>query len=201
MSKWIGEASLTMRSPWRIVLSYRFYIGRASLCSPFYEVIGCIDEDLDPGRRQAHVRRARLLIPTRHTFVDKERRAIEVKPSNAVRSHNWLAPSAFVHQLTAAAASDTINITERAGRAAALLIAIHYVTGFGARQVEHGLPVAEPVARSLCIGNDSRSDCRWPPSSPRHELRSSRLLSDPSCGQSPSRLRHAAGSDQADRLT
>jgi hypothetical protein len=54
-------------------------------------------------------------------------------------------PGAFVYQLTAAAASDTINITERAGRAAALLIVSHYVTGFGARQFEHGLPLAEPT--------------------------------------------------------
>jgi len=79
-----------------------------------------------------------------------------------------------VYQLTAAAVLDTINITERAGRAAALLIVIHYVTGFGARQFEHGLPLAEPVARQLCMGNDGQSDCPWPPSSPRHELRSSR---------------------------
>src|ERR1035438_10172247 len=85
MTKWIGKASLTMRSPRRIVLSYRFHIGRTSLCSPFYEVIGRIDEDLDPGRRQAPVRRARLLILTRHSFVEEERRAIEVKPSNAVK--------------------------------------------------------------------------------------------------------------------
>ena len=72
MTKWIGKASLTMRSPRRIVLSYRFHIGRTSVCSPFYEVIGRIDEDLDPGRRQAHVRRARLLILTRHSFVEEE---------------------------------------------------------------------------------------------------------------------------------
>jgi len=81
MTKWIGKASLTMRSPRRIVLSYRFHIGCTSLCSPFYEVIGRIDEDLDPGRRQAHLPRARLLSLTRHSFVEKERRAIEVKPS------------------------------------------------------------------------------------------------------------------------
>ena len=61
MTKWIGKASLTMQPPRRIVLSYRFHIGRASLSIPFYEVIGRIDEDFDPGRRQAHVRRARLL--------------------------------------------------------------------------------------------------------------------------------------------
>jgi hypothetical protein len=85
MTKWIGKASLTMQPPRRIVLSYRFHIGRASLCSPFYEVIGRIDEDFDPGRRQAHVRRARLLILTRHSFVEKEWRAIEVKPGNAVK--------------------------------------------------------------------------------------------------------------------
>src|ERR1019366_9610265 len=85
MTKWIGNASLTMWPPWRIVLSYRFHIGRASLCSPFYEVIGRIDENLDPGRRQAHVRRARLLILTRHSFVEKERRVIEVEPSDAVK--------------------------------------------------------------------------------------------------------------------
>jgi hypothetical protein len=85
MTKRIGKASLTMRPPWRIVLSYRFHIGRASVCSPFYEVIGRIDENLDPGGRQAHVRRARLLILTRHSLVEEERRAIEVKPSNAVK--------------------------------------------------------------------------------------------------------------------
>ena len=85
MTKWIGKASLTMQPPRRIVLSYRFHIGRASLCSPFYEVIGRIDEDFDPGRRQAHVRRARLLILTRHSFVEIERRAIKVEPSNAVK--------------------------------------------------------------------------------------------------------------------
>ena len=62
MTKWIGKASLTMRPPWRIVFSCGFHVGRASSCSPFYEVIGGIDEDLDPGRCQAHVRRARLLI-------------------------------------------------------------------------------------------------------------------------------------------
>jgi len=84
MTKWIGKASLTMRPTWRIVLSYRFHIGCANLSSPFYEVIGRIDENLDPGGRQAHVRGARLLLLTRHSFVEKERRAIEVKPSNAV---------------------------------------------------------------------------------------------------------------------
>jgi hypothetical protein len=85
MTKWIGKASLTMQPPRRIVLSCRFHIGRASLCSPFYEVIGHIDEDFDPGRRQAHVRRARLLTLTRHSFVEKEWRAFEVKPGNAAK--------------------------------------------------------------------------------------------------------------------
>ena len=61
-----------------------------------------------------------------------------------------------MYQLTAAAVLDTINITERAGRAAALLIVIHYVTGFGARQFEHGLPLAEPVARQPCKRNGNR---------------------------------------------
>jgi hypothetical protein len=85
MTKWIGKASLTMQPPRRMVLSCGFHVGRASLCSLFYEVIGGIDEDFDPGRRQAHVRRARLLILTRHGFVEKEWRAIEVKPGNAVK--------------------------------------------------------------------------------------------------------------------
>jgi len=69
----------------RIVLSYQFHIGRASLCSPFYEVIGRIDEDFDLGRRQARVHRARLVIHTWHSFVEKEWRAIEVRPGNAVK--------------------------------------------------------------------------------------------------------------------
>jgi len=85
MTKWIGKASLTMRPPWRVVLAYRFHVGRASLCSPFDEVIGRIDENLDPGGRQAHGSRARLLILTRHGFVEEERRATEVKPSNAAK--------------------------------------------------------------------------------------------------------------------
>jgi hypothetical protein len=45
------------------------------------------------------------------------------------------APSAFVYQLTAAAASETINITERAGRGAALLIVIQGGSGFPRPQV------------------------------------------------------------------
>ncbi len=89
MTKWIGKASLTMQSPRRIMLRPRFHIDRASLCSPFYEGVGRIDEDFDPGRRQAHVGRARLLILTRHSFVQKEGRAIEVKPSNTGRQGAW----------------------------------------------------------------------------------------------------------------
>jgi hypothetical protein len=61
-----------------------------------------------------------------------------------------------VYQLTAAAVLDTINITERAGRAAVLLIVIQCGTGFGARQFEHGLPLAEPVARQPCNRNGNR---------------------------------------------
>ena len=85
MTKWIGEASLTVRPPRRVVRADRFHVGRASLCSPFDEVIGRIDENLDPGGRQAHGSRARLLILTRHGFVEEERRATEVKPSNAAK--------------------------------------------------------------------------------------------------------------------
>lgn len=76
MTKWIGEASLTMQPPRRIVLSCWFHIGRAGLGGSLDEVIGRTDEDFDPGRRQAHVRRAGLLILTWHSFVEKEWRAI-----------------------------------------------------------------------------------------------------------------------------
>ena len=83
MTEWIGKTSLTMRPPRRVVLSCRFHVGRASLGSPFDEVIGRVDENLYPGRRQAHRSRALLLILARHGFVDKERRATEVEPGNA----------------------------------------------------------------------------------------------------------------------
>src|SRR5664279_3379267 len=81
MTEWIGEASLTMWTPWCIVLNHRFHLGRASLSRPLYEVIRRSDEHFDPGRRQAHVRRARLLLLARHSFVEEEWRAIEVEPS------------------------------------------------------------------------------------------------------------------------
>src|SRR6478735_8891087 len=50
-------------------------------------------------------------------------------PATPPRSHNRPAPSAVVYHVTAASLSDTINITERAGRTAALLIVIEDGTG------------------------------------------------------------------------
>ena len=85
MTKWIGKASLTVRPPRRVVRADRFHVGRASLCSPFDEFIGFIHEHLDPGGRQSHRCRARLPILARHGFVDEERGATEVKPSNAAK--------------------------------------------------------------------------------------------------------------------
>src|SRR6478735_8014737 len=50
-------------------------------------------------------------------------------PATPPRSHNRPAPSAVMYHVTAAAPSDTINITERAGRMAALLMVIEDGTG------------------------------------------------------------------------
>jgi hypothetical protein len=85
MTEWIRKASLAMRPPWSIVVRYRFHIGRSGLGSPFYEIVGRIDENLDPGGGQAHVCRARLLLLSRHSFMEKERRTVEVKPGNPTK--------------------------------------------------------------------------------------------------------------------
>src|SRR5688572_29611352 len=73
-------------------------------------------------------------------------------PATPPRSHNRPAPSTVVYHVTAASASDTINITERAGRAAALLIVLEDGTGHRPREFERGVPRcqrhpgAEPAA-------------------------------------------------------
>ena len=85
MTKWIGKTSLTVQPPWRVVRADRFHVGRASSSSPFDEFIGFIDEHLDPGGRQSYRCRARFPILARHGFVDEERGATEVKPSNAAK--------------------------------------------------------------------------------------------------------------------
>jgi hypothetical protein len=145
MTKWIGKASLAMQPPWRVVLSDRFHICRASLCSPFYEVIGRVDEDFDTGRRQAHLRRARLLILTRHSLVEKERRAIQVKPSNALKIPQLAGAK---RPCVPADGSGSVGHDQhhREGWARSRVAHSHsrYVTGFGARQFEHGWEISLP---------------------------------------------------------
>src|SRR6476660_4685291 len=85
MTKWIGEASLTVRTPRRVVRADRFHVRRAGLCSPFDEFIGFVDEHLDPGGRQSHRCRTRLPILARHGFVFEDPGATEVEPSNAAK--------------------------------------------------------------------------------------------------------------------
>jgi hypothetical protein len=141
MTKWIGKASLTMQPPRRIVLSYRFHIGRASSCSPLYDVIGRIDEDFDPGRRQAHVRRARLPILTRHSFVEKEWGAIEVKPGNAVKIPQ-LAGAKRLRVPADRGGSVGHDQHHREGWARSRVAHSHSLCHrFGARQFDHGLPL------------------------------------------------------------
>jgi hypothetical protein len=154
MSERIGKASLTMHPPRRVVIGKPFHVGRPSLSSPFDEYVGRIDENLDPGGRQAHICRARLLLLTRHSFVEKEDGAL-VESSNSVKVHNCSAPSASMYQLSAAVASATINITERTGRAAVLLIAFR-------------------IAQSSWWISPSRPTRRWssrPPARKRNLLR------------------------------
>ena len=86
MTKGIGKASLTMGTPLRVVVSCLFHIGRAGLHSALYELIGSGDENLDPSGCEACLSRAQLLPLTRHSFVEKECRATELKPSNAAQS-------------------------------------------------------------------------------------------------------------------
>lgn len=85
MTERIGKAALTMWSPRRVVLSDRFHIDGSRLCSPCNEFIRRIDEDLDPRRRQTHGGRTRLLLLARHSLVQEERCAIQMKPGDAVK--------------------------------------------------------------------------------------------------------------------
>ena len=85
MTKGIGKTSLTMGTPWCVVVSGLFDIGRAGLHSARYELIGNSDEDLDPSGCEAGLSRAQLLPLTRHSFVEKEWRATQLKPSNAAQ--------------------------------------------------------------------------------------------------------------------
>ena len=85
MTKGIGKTSLTMGSLWRVVVSCLFHIGRAGLHSALYELIGSGDENLDPSGCEAGLSRAQLLPLTRHSFVEKEWRATELKPGNAAQ--------------------------------------------------------------------------------------------------------------------
>jgi hypothetical protein len=55
--------------------------------------------------------------------VEKERRAADVKTGHATEAHSGSAPSACVYHSSAAAASDTINITEIVGVTASWLMA------------------------------------------------------------------------------
>ena len=85
MTKGIGETSLTMDTPWCVVVSCRIHIGRAGFHSALYELIGGSDENLDPSGCEAGLSRAQLLRLARHSFVEKEWRATELKPSNAAQ--------------------------------------------------------------------------------------------------------------------
>lgn len=85
MTKGIGETSLTMATPWCVVVSCLFHIGRPGLRSALYELIGSGDENLDPSGCEAGLCRAQLVPLTRHSFVEKEWRATELKPSNAAQ--------------------------------------------------------------------------------------------------------------------
>ena len=129
MTKRIGKTSLTVRPPRRVVGTDRFHVGGASSRSPFDEFIGFIDEHLDPGGRQSCRCRARLPILAGHGFVDEERGATQVQPSNAAKVPQPAGTNAVVYHVTAASLSDTINITDRTGRTAALLIVIEDGTG------------------------------------------------------------------------
>lgn len=118
VTKRIGEASLTVRPPRCVVLTHRFHVGRASLCSPFYEVIGCSDEHFDPGGRQAHRCRTLLLGLAGHGSVDENGAPSRSSPATPPRSHHSAAPSVVVYHLTAASASATISTPTGLGAAA-----------------------------------------------------------------------------------
>src|SRR5918993_2555510 len=82
MTKGIGETSLTMDTPWCVVVSCLIHIGRAGFHSALYELVGSSDENLDPSGGEAGLARAQLLPLTRHSFVEKEWRATELKRGN-----------------------------------------------------------------------------------------------------------------------
>ena len=85
MSERIREPSLAMTSPRRFVVRGRFYRSRARLGSAIDETAGLIDEDLDPRGRQSDLGRARLCLAARHSLVNEERGAVEMKPGDSAQ--------------------------------------------------------------------------------------------------------------------
>ena len=85
MTEGIGKTSLTVGTPWCVVVNCLFYLGRPGLRSPLYELIGSRDENLDPSCCEAGLRRTALLPLAWHSFVEKEWRSTELKPRNAAQ--------------------------------------------------------------------------------------------------------------------
>ena len=92
MTEGIGKTSLTMGTPWRVVVGGLFDIGRPGLHSPLYELIGSSDENFDPVVVKPASRAP--LLPYRHGFVEKNGAPPSSSPATPPKSHSSPAPSA-----------------------------------------------------------------------------------------------------------
>jgi len=104
------------------VIRGRLYRGCARCGSAIDELIWLIDKDLDPRGGQINVGRARLCLAARYSLVNEERGAVDMKPGNSAEVQSSAAPSAALYQAIAAAASETISITETTGPSRSLAI-------------------------------------------------------------------------------
>ena len=83
MPRRICEASLAVNSPRSLVICGRLYRRRARCASAIDKLIWRIDEDLDPRGRQTSVARAQLCLAARHSLVNEERGAVDMKTGNS----------------------------------------------------------------------------------------------------------------------
>ena len=122
MPERIREASLAMGSPRRFMIGERLDVRCAGVGGSIDEPAGFIDEDLDPRGGQPNVGRARLARPAGYCLVHEEWGAVQIQAGNAPRFQSSPAPSAVLYQPIAAAASETINMTDRNGRSISLVM-------------------------------------------------------------------------------
>jgi hypothetical protein len=113
MPKWVGEPTLPMYAPRRVVIREALDVARPSIACPLDELIRVLHEYLNPSRAEPGVNRLRSVILPGTASCRKKGAPSTSRPATPPRSQSSVAPSAALYHRTAACASGTISITER----------------------------------------------------------------------------------------